>query len=293
MAEDATRAPVDEYEYDEIGNLIADNTRQTEIAWTVYGKVKKVTHTGNGQEVTFAYDGAGNRVSKDVTSSGTTTTTHYLRDASGNVMGIYKDTQLAEQPIYGSSRLGQYTGRPEPGKRIWQRKKYELSNHLGNVLAVVGDGYTTTSGDKEAWISSLQDYYPFGLAMEERSSILADYRYGFNGKERDPATEWGQTSYDYGFRIYNPGIGKFLSVDPLTNSYPFYTPYQFASNTPIIAIDMDGLESDVVINEAEKLKGTPYEWGGKNPDDDYIGYLIENKETKAWKRIKPLLRFLA
>ena len=49
-------------------------------------------------------------------------------------------------------------------------------------------------------------------------------------------------SYDYGFRIYNPGIGKFLSVDPLTKSYPWYTPYQFAGNKPIWAVDLDGLE---------------------------------------------------
>jgi hypothetical protein len=48
--------------------------------------------------------------------------------------------------------------------------------------------------------------------------------------------------YDYGFRIYNPGIGKFLSVDPLTKSYPWYTPYQFAGNKPIWAVDLDGLE---------------------------------------------------
>ena len=47
---------------------------------------------------------------------------------------------------------------------------------------------------------------------------------------------------DYGFRIYNPAIGKFLSVDPLTSSYPWYTPYQFAGNSPIRAIDLDGLE---------------------------------------------------
>jgi hypothetical protein len=50
------------------------------------------------------------------------------------------------------------------------------------------------------------------------------------------------TQYDYGFRIYNPSIGKFLSVDPLTGSYPWYTPYQFAGNTPIQAIDLDGAE---------------------------------------------------
>ena len=48
--------------------------------------------------------------------------------------------------------------------------------------------------------------------------------------------------YDYGFRIYDPGIGKFLSVDPLTREYPWYTPYQFAGNMPTQAIDLDGLE---------------------------------------------------
>jgi hypothetical protein len=53
--------------------------------------------------------------------------------------------------------------------------------------------------------------------------------------------------YDYGFRIYNPRLGKFLSVDPLTKSYPWYTPYQFAGNKPIVAIDLDGLEEAVVI----------------------------------------------
>lgn len=49
--------------------------------------------------------------------------------------------------------------------------------------------------------------------------------------------------YDYGFRVYNPRIGKFLSVDPLFQTYPWFTPYQFSSNTPIWAIDLDGLEA--------------------------------------------------
>lgn len=52
----------------------------------------------------------------------------------------------------------------------------------------------------------------------------------------------GLNNYDYGFRIYNPAVGKFLSVDPLTKSYPMLTPYQFASNRPIDGIDLDGLE---------------------------------------------------
>ena len=43
-------------------------------------------------------------------------------------------------------------------------------------------------------------------------------------------------------RMYDPRVGRFLSVDPLAGKYPFYTPYQFAGNTPIKFIDIDGEE---------------------------------------------------
>lgn len=83
--------------------------------------------------------------------------------------------------------------------------------------------------------------------MGGRSVSSGEYRYGFNGKERDQNGEWGnQTHYDYGFRIYNPGIARFLSVDPLSPKYPWYTPYQFAGNKPTWAIDVDGLEEALV-----------------------------------------------
>jgi uncharacterized protein RhaS with RHS repeats len=48
--------------------------------------------------------------------------------------------------------------------------------------------------------------------------------------------------YDYGFRIYDPRIARFLSVDPLSDNFPELTPYQYASNNPIMFIDIDGLE---------------------------------------------------
>jgi RHS repeat-associated protein len=81
--------------------------------------------------------------------------------------------------------------------------------------------------------------------MEGRTANSLNSRYGFNGKEKDTSSEFsaGQTHYDYGFRIYNPVWAKFLSVDPLTASYSELTPFQFASNTPIQAIDLDGLEA--------------------------------------------------
>lgn len=37
-------------------------------------------------------------------------------------------------------------------------------------------------------------------------------------------------------------MGRFMSVDPLSDDYPFYTPYQFAGNDVIRNIDLDGAE---------------------------------------------------
>ncbi|MDB5283570.1 MAG: hypothetical protein JWO06_2645 [Bacteroidota bacterium] len=72
------------------------------------------------------------------------------------------------------------------------------------------------------------------------------YNYGFNGKLKDDETyNNAGTEYDYGFRIYNSRLGRFLSVDPLTQKYAYLTPYQFASNTPIRAVDVDGAEGAV------------------------------------------------
>ncbi len=67
-------------------------------------------------------------------------------------------------------------------------------------------------------------------------------RFGFNGKENDNEVKGNGSQQDYGMRIYDPRLGKFLSVDPLTKSYPMLTPYQFASNSPISGVDLDGLE---------------------------------------------------
>lgn len=96
-------------------------------------------------------------------------------------------------------------------------------------------------------------YYPFGMLIEERVFSSWSYRFGFNGKEKDDeGMGGGGSTYDYGFRIYNPQIAKFLSVDPLTSSYPWYTPYQFAGNLPIAAIDIDGLEEYIFHMETYK-----------------------------------------
>lgn len=91
-----------------------------------------------------------------------------------------------EQPIYGSSRLGQYLGWRKAGQQRLGRKHFELTNHLGNVLAVVTDNVNLNATTAWATVVSATDYYPFGLEMAGRSYQNEKYRYGFNGKEKEP-----------------------------------------------------------------------------------------------------------
>ena len=233
-------------------------------------------------DIYYTYDASGNRISKSVQSHAGSgplkiTTTYYVRDASGNVMSVYEtgdntinSGQLTQTEIhlYGSSRLGVYNVKVNvqtesrtfinmPGVTgdnaelftfTTGSKFFELSNHLGNVLVTISDKrivYDAT-GDGiaeyyKADVITANDYYPFGMQMPGRKySNGGDYRYGFNGKENDK--DMDGNCYDYGFRIYNPALGRFLSTDPLSKSYPWFTPYQFAGNSPITFIDLDGLE---------------------------------------------------
>ena len=104
-------------------------------------------------------------------------------------------------------------------------------------------------------------YDPFGMVLVGRSwSPGSEYRYGFNGKEDDPETYGDGNIYDYGFRIYNPRLCKFLSVDPLAKSYPWYSPFQFAGNNPIKFIDLDGLEPS-------ENPENPENQAGRNPTE--------------------------
>ncbi|WP_421939095.1 RHS repeat domain-containing protein [Pedobacter sp.] len=238
------------YTYDEIGNLKTDAAAGiSKIDWTVYGKIKQIEKgTGN---LSYTYDASGNRVRKTLNN----VSTYYVRDAQGNSLAVYDNAGGAnnwlEQQLYGSSRLGLWKPNINlalaNGASVWNNygnKFFELSNHLGNVMAVINDVRTPNNG-YEPTVINANDYYAFGSQMPGRSftntGALA-YRYGFNGKENDNDVKGEGNQQDYGMRIYDPRVGKFLSVDPITKEYPELTPYQFASNTPIQAIDLDGLE---------------------------------------------------
>jgi RHS repeat-associated protein len=87
------------------------------------------------------------------------------------------------------------------------------------------------------------DYYPFGMIMPGRTFTSESYRYGFNGMEKDGEQWTGNdgSHLDFGARIYDSRLGRWLAMDPLESKYPFLTPYNGMGNNPIWFIDPDGM----------------------------------------------------
>ena len=269
------------YTYDRIGNLEKDVAEGIDtIRWTVYGKINRVRKSSGASIIDYGYDPGGNRISKKVIVSGDTTKTFYVRDAQGNVLAVYEKKNSdaitwEEQHLYGSSRLGMWNNdtivpsappvvigtTPIYDSLMLGSRSYELSNHLGNVLSVISDkkiGHNNGSNLVDYYIAevlSQNDYYPFGMLQPGRKyeSALGGYRYGFNGKENDNDVKGDGLQLDYGFRVYDPRLGKFLSVDPLTQSYPWNSPYSYAEGDLIRSIDVDGLEKLIVITTKDKF----------------------------------------
>lgn len=131
-------------------------------------------------------------------------------------------------------------------QRILGHKIYELSNHLENVIATLSDRKvqvpltTTTVAYYLPDVLTSHDYYAFGAQMDGRGIIGSSYRYGFNGKEGDKEMKGEGNSYDFGSRIYDPRLGRWLSTDPLQAKYADKTPYSFASDNAINRLDPDG-----------------------------------------------------
>ena len=131
-------------------------------------------------------------------------------------------------------------------------KRYELSNHLGNVLVVINDKKIPFIHPRSgvllhynADIVSYSDYYPFGMLVPNRHGSTPAYRYGFQGQEKDDEIKGEGNSLNYTYRMHDPRIGRFFATDPLESKYAYLTPFQFASNNPIGMIELEGLEGVV------------------------------------------------
>lgn len=89
------------------------------------------------------------------------------------------------------------------------------------------------------------DYSPFGVTLEGRNFTLAGAeksRYGFQGQEMDDEFKGEGNSINYTFRMHDPRLGRFLSIDPLNGDYPWNSTYAFSENRVIDGVDLEGLE---------------------------------------------------
>jgi RHS repeat-associated protein len=166
-------------------------------------------------------------------------------------MAVYEYRQGSwshtEQHLYGADRLGVHTkpvalAASGHNYMFLATKKYELSNHLGNVMAVVTDRrfVNSTGTFATAEVVSATDYFVFGMEMHGRTFSSSAYDYGFNGKIEDSEILSNGRWQDYGFRAYRNDLGRFVSVDPLRGKYPMSSPYVFAVNSPIYNVDSEG-----------------------------------------------------
>ena len=172
--------------------------------------------------VRFYYNDRGHRIKKESILPIGNTTTYYVRDAAGSPLAIYENNVLTEHPIYGSSRLGVHY------RQSGTEDAYQLTDHLGNVRAVI-----MKNGENAVSLTAKTDYYPFGMPMPGPDNVVGDYRYKFQGQEKD--SETGKEAFE--LRLWDGRIGRWLTTDPYGQ---YSSPYVGMGNDPINGIDPDG-----------------------------------------------------
>ncbi len=175
---------------------------------------------GNAVTMQYAYDGDGNRTKKKKVGG---TELHYVRGADGQVLTVYQNDALTYQNIIaGGEMMGNYDG---------TQRRYFLKDHLGSIRTTV---------NQNGNVDGYDDYYPFGLVMPGRSSNSANPNdaYKFTGHELDD--EANLNLYHANARGYDPVLGRFMQIDPMSHLYPSSSPFAYALNNPVGLIDPTG-----------------------------------------------------
>jgi len=160
------------------------------------------------------------------------------------VGGIEYKNEVLEAIYHAEGRVYFENGTP--------RYEYTITDHLGNTRLTFsdkdGDGVIDQSDDPVTnEVLQENHYYPFGMAMDGQwiGDPGRESKYRFNGKELNE--DFGLGWYDYGARWYDASIGRWNAVDPKSDTFPSWSPYNYAFNNPTKFIDPDGMSPDDII----------------------------------------------
>ncbi|MCB0703553.1 MAG: hypothetical protein KDC55_12675 [Ignavibacteriae bacterium] len=71
----------------------------------------------------------------------------------------------------------------------------------------------------------------------------SSHRYGFQGQERDDEIEGDDNSINFKYRMHDPRVARFFSIDPLYKDYHYNSPYAFSMNRVVDMIELEGLKN--------------------------------------------------
>jgi len=234
----------DDYSYDANGNMLTDKNKgiTSNIKYNHLNLPVTIDFGENGN-ITYIYNALGQKVRKDVCQGELHIKTDYLNGFQ------YEDTRLEFFPT--AEGYVKYT-RIESAEHF--NYVYNYTDHLGNIRLSYG-----LDQDNVLKILEENNYYPFGLKhdnyninrkqydqygefpiLELQDCVNCSYKYKYNGKELQD--ELGLNMYTYGFRDYDPAIGRWVCVDPLAEKSRRWSPYNYCVDNPIRFIDPDGRE---------------------------------------------------
>ena len=231
-------------DYDFNGNMTDIGYKQMTATYNHLNLPTSFTSTVSGSGIGIDYDGAGTKLRK-TSIDAEEPDSSYVKDYLGGIE--YKDGILE----FISFPEGRITRKED---RYYY--EYFIRDHLGNTRIVFSDknkdGFLQPFNDSGGFPVSvdyselLQEshYYSFGMEMEgpwDRSVSWPRNGYLYNGKELND--DFGLDWLDFGFRWYDPSIGRFTGVDPISDQYAFVTTYNYAENEPIANIDLWGLQA--------------------------------------------------
>jgi RHS repeat-associated protein len=129
--------------------------------------------------------------------------------------------------------------------------EYFIKDHLGNTRVTVKDSLGFAAIQQET------HYYPFGMKMEglfyQNTTQNNVNKILYQGQEIQDELDLGW--YQFKWRMYNPEIGKFMSVDPLAEKYYYNSTYAFSENKVINAVELEGLEARIIVESGNYLLG--------------------------------------